>query len=232
MLIQIQREHLQLFALLLCVPAQLFLTSYMGSNEVSRTFAISKLVGQLNELRESWLRIDSWKSWCTDKLREGLEYNFGLRFQSYTPDGEDPNGECPAKEVFKYRDENGHFGQSPEPRDTRPPNVKYRVGQVIKHLRFGYRGVIIGWDETARAPEAWIKEMHRNHKEWSRQPNYAILVDTRDRAIPQITYVPQENLEVMRHTKVLHPSVEDYFENFDGSQYLPRPWLRSIYIRD
>ncbi len=36
----------------------------------------------------------------------------------------------------------------------------------------------------------------------------------------------QENLEVMHHTKVLHPSVEDYFENFDGSQYLPRPWLR------
>ena len=29
---------------------------------------------------------------------------------------QDPNGECPAKEVFKYRDENGHFGQSPEPR--------------------------------------------------------------------------------------------------------------------
>ena len=42
----------------------------------------------------------------------------------------------------------------------------------------------------------------------------------------------QENMEVVKHTKILHPSVEDYFENFDGSQYLPRPWLRSIYSRD
>jgi len=232
MIIQIQREHLQFLALVLCVPAQLFLSTYMGSNESSRTYAISKVVGQLNELRESWFRIDSWKSWCTDKIKEQLEQNFGLRFKKIYGDDDDPNGECPAREVFKFRDENGHFGQSPEPRDTRPPNVKYRVGQVIKHARFGYRGVIIGWDETARAPEAWIKEMHKNHKEWRKQPNYAILVDTRDRTIPQITYVPQENLHVIRHTKILHPSVDDYFENYDGSQYLPRPWLRAVYRRD
>eukprot|EP00088_Acartia_fossae_P063257 TRINITY_DN7699_c0_g1_i2.p1 TRINITY_DN7699_c0_g1~~TRINITY_DN7699_c0_g1_i2.p1 ORF type:complete len:233 (-),score=26.53 TRINITY_DN7699_c0_g1_i2:252-950(-) len=231
MQIQITREQLQLIALVLCVPLQLFLTTYMGSNEVTRTYAISKLVGQLSELRESWFRVESWKIWCADILKEQLEQNFGLRFRD-TGDSEDPNGECPALEVFKYRDENGYFGQSPDPRDTRPPNVKYRVGQVIKHLRFGYRGVIIGWDETARAPEAWIKEMHKNHKEWRKQPNYAILVDTRDRQVPQITYVPQENLEVIRHAKILHPSVEDYFEYFDGSQYLPRPWLRSIYKRD
>merc|ERR1712107_320106 len=49
---------------------------------------------------------------------------------------------------------------------------------------------------------------------------------------PHITYVPQEDLEVVKHTAILHPSTEDYFENFDGSQYLPRPWLRTVYPRD
>jgi len=221
----LQREHLQFAIIFLSVPLQLFLTSYMGSNEASRTYAISKLVNQMSELRDSWFRLDEWKNWCSRLINVELKWgNRGFV--------EDPNGECPAVEVFKYRDENGHFGQSPEPRDTRPPNVKYRVGQVIKHLRWGYRGVIIGWDETARAPEAWIREMHKSNRDWSRQPNYAILVDTRDRTAPQITYVPQENIEVVKHTKVLHPSVEDYFEHFDGSQYLPRPWLRSIYRRD
>ena len=39
--------------------------------------------------------------------------------------------------------------------------------------------------------------------------------------ILEMTYVPQENIEVIKNTKILHPSVEDYFENFDGSQYLP-----------
>ena len=30
-------------------------------------------------------------------------------------------------------------------------------------FRLGYRGVIIGWDEVARAPEQWLKLMHRDH---------------------------------------------------------------------
>lgn len=33
-------------------------------------------------------------------------------------------------------------------------------------------------------------------------PNYSILVDTRDRLAPQITYVPQENIEVIVNTQV------------------------------
>ena len=33
--------------------------------------------------------------------------------------------------------------------------------------------------------------MHKNNPDWKTQPNYAVLVDTRDRPAPQITYVPQ-----------------------------------------
>ena len=33
-------------------------------------------------------------------------------------------------------------------------------------------------------------------------PNYSILVDTRDRLAPQVTYVPQENIEVIVNTQV------------------------------
>jgi len=224
----IQREHLQFAVILFCVPLQLFLSQYMGSTESNRTYAISQLVTQISQIRETWLRVEPWKKWCTRLLTMRIKdlvdpMGFGL---------DDPNGECPAIEVFHFRDKDGYFGQSPEPRDTRPPHVEFRVGQVIKHKTWGYRGVIIGWDETARAPQQWLSEMHKNNPSWKTQPNYAVLVDTRDRPAPQITYVPQENVEVIKHTKILHPSTEDYFENFDGSQYLPRPWLRSIYQRD
>ena len=58
---------------------------YMGSTESNRTYAISQLVGQWTHiryflkkcwksdekksfLRESWLRVESWKSWCTRLL--------------------------------------------------------------------------------------------------------------------------------------------------------------------
>jgi len=223
----IQREHVQLAALFLCVPAQLLISQYMGSTESNRTYAISQLVGQWTHIQENWLRVESWKSWCKRLL------NLKMRDIMLDPLGlMDPLGECPAVEVFKFRDKDGYFGQSPEPRDARPPHVQFRVGQVVKHKRWGYRGVIIGWDETARAPASWLEEMHKGNPTWRGQPNYAVLVDTRDRPAPQITYVPQENLEVVKHTAILHPSTEDYFENFDGSQYLPRPWLRTVYPRD
>ena len=54
----------------------------------------------------------------------------------------------------------------------------------------------------ARAPEDWIKQMHGTKAHWREQPNYGVLVDTRDRQVPQLTYVPQENLEVS-HFQVL-----------------------------
>ena len=29
--------------------------------------------------------------------------------------------------------------------------------------------------------------------------------------------------------QVVHSSLEDYFGEFDGARYLPRPWLKKIY---
>jgi len=135
-------------------------------------------------------------------------------------------------QVLKYREREGHFAKSASVRDPKPPHVKLRVGQVVKHKLWGYHGVVIGWDEKANAPEAWLKQMHAQNEEWREQPNYLVLVDTRDRPAPQATYVPQENLEVVRQLKILHPSIDEYFEAFDGSQYLMRPWLKGLYPRD
>ena len=47
-------------------------------------------------------------------------------------------------------------------RSPRPSKVLYRVGQVIRHKRLNIRGVIIGWDENAKAPIDWIE---RNYSE-------------------------------------------------------------------
>jgi len=102
----IQREHVQLAALFLCVPAQLLISQYMGSTESNRTYAISQLVGQWTHIQENWLRVESWKSWCKRLL------NLKMRDIMLDPLGlMDPLGECPAVEVFKFRDKDGYFGQ-------------------------------------------------------------------------------------------------------------------------
>ncbi len=191
---------------------------------------------QLKSIQSQWLRAEPWRRWCSTLYQSLSEGRLGVGdplTASQPPAGDDdPLGESPAFEVLRHREKDGHFGQSAEVRDPKSPRVRLRVGQVVKHKLWGYHGVIIGWDEEARAPESWLKQMHGDNADWRTQPNYAVLVDTRDRPAPQMTYVPQENLEVVRQVKVLHPSVDDYFEDFDGSQYLPRPWLKGIYPRD
>lgn len=68
----------------------------------------------------------------------------------YDLDDDDPEGECPAVEVWIYRNPEGSFGMSPKPRNIRPQGVKWRIGQVVKHKLWGYKGVIIGWDPKSK----------------------------------------------------------------------------------
>ena len=139
-------------------------------------------------------------------------------------------GECPAKEVMKFNEPNGYFAGSPLPKNTRG-DVKYRVGQIIKHKKFGYRGVIIGWDYKAKAPDNWLQVNHFDPS-WRKQPNYSVLVDVRDRTDVQTTYVVEENIEIITDSHIEHPEVEAYFVSFDRDQYSPRPWLKELYPRD
>uniref|UniRef100_A0A061R9L8 F-box protein 21 n=1 Tax=Tetraselmis sp. GSL018 TaxID=582737 RepID=A0A061R9L8_9CHLO len=75
-----------------------------------------------------------------------------------------------------------------------PEGLGCRVGDIVRHRRFGYRGVIAGWDVRCMASEDWKAQM--NVGALSRgelQPFYRVLVDCRDRE-SQSTYVAQENI--------------------------------------
>lgn len=80
-----------------------------------------------------------------------------------------------------------------------------------------------------QASEAWTQQNHGDKKHWQDMPNYAILVDIRDRPSSQVTYVPEENIELITNTKIVHSTLEEYFGEFDGARYLPRPWLKKVY---
>lgn len=38
--------------------------------------------------------------------------------------------------------------------------VRHRVGQVMTHAQYGYRGVIYGWTPTCQASQEWIVQMN------------------------------------------------------------------------
>lgn len=220
-----RRAGLQLGLLLMAVPLQYIVSRYMTTNESQRSYAIRNLFNSAAGFKERYLSWKSWQQWC-------MSFIFRDEPGSYAGQ-DDLNGESPALEVMKFKDPEGYFGASTEPRSPRPPEVRYRVGQVIRHKIWGYRGVIVAWDPQARAPEGWVEQNHRKDKpQWRIQPNYAILVDTRDRMTPQLTYVPQENIDIISNVKIMHPGIENYFEGFDGAQYIPRPWLKAVFPHD
>jgi hypothetical protein len=48
----------------------------------------------------------------------------------------------------------------PKRRPADPEKLRFRVGQVITHIRHSYRGVIYGWDTVCSATPAYLRHDH------------------------------------------------------------------------
>ncbi|PRW59357.1 uvrB uvrC motif-containing [Chlorella sorokiniana] len=111
--------------------------------------------------------------------------------------------------------------------------VLHAIGTVIRHRRYGYRGVIAGHDPRCQAEEAWIQQMRVDMLPGGReQPFYSVLVDERDRPGGQTTYVAQENIICVRKpNEVEHPLIPQLFVGFSPEEaaYIPGPSLRARY---
>lgn len=67
--------------------------------------------------------------------------------------------------------------------------TRYRIGQLIHHRRYGYRGVVVSVDTVCQADDEWYE---RNRTQPDRdQPWYHVVVDDAS----HMTYVAQSNLE-------------------------------------
>lgn len=128
---------------------------------------------------------------------------------------------------------------------SKPAEVAYSVGQVFRHRKYGYRGVIIGWDQSCKAGPQWIASTGVAHlPHGTQQPFYHVLIDSRDRAGAQVSYVAQDNIHMLTGSQganvdplarlVLHPLIGRYFAEYrplDG-YYAPNAALRSKYAAD
>lgn len=95
---------------------------------------------------------------------------------------------------------------------------KFAVGQLVQHLRFGYRGVIIDVDAQFRGTDAWYEAMARSRPPKDR-PWYHVLVDGATHG----TYVAERHLEAdVTGRQVAHPELGVYFGRFAEGRYFPR----------
>ena len=87
---------------------------------------------------------------------------------------------------------------------------KFEPGDIIEHIRYGYRGVVVHFDTTCQAPEDWYQS---NQTQPDReQPWYHVLVDGNQ----QVTYVAQSNLQAdQSNQQVVHGMINLFFSDYD-----------------
>jgi heat shock protein HspQ len=91
----------------------------------------------------------------------------------------------------------------------------FGVGQVVRHRRFGYRGVVYDVDPWFMGTEEWYEAMATSRPPKDR-PWYHVLVDGQ----PMATYVAERNLEPeTAPTPIEHPYLDTFFNGFDAGKY-------------
>mgnify|MGYP000005830835 CR=1 FL=1 len=68
--------------------------------------------------------------------------------------------------ILRLQHHLSHQGESEETtidvrnrNDIRNQHVKYKVGRVFYHVRYGYRGVIYNWDAKCTSSSEWVSQM-------------------------------------------------------------------------
>ncbi len=93
--------------------------------------------------------------------------------------------------------------------------VKFSVGDLVNHLRFGYRGVIVDVDSRFQASDDWY-DMVAKSRPPKNKPWYHVLVHGSDHS----TYVAERHLELDDSSDpVEHPMLEHFFSEFVDGKY-------------
>ena len=87
---------------------------------------------------------------------------------------------------------------------------KFETGDIIVHIRYGYRGVVVDFNTTCQALEDWYQS--NQTQPVREQPWYHILVDGNQ----QVTYVAQSNLAPdSSNEPVVHGMINLFFSGYD-----------------
>ncbi|KFP67896.1 hypothetical protein N322_12363, partial [Cariama cristata] len=178
---------LQICVLLSVLPAQYFISHWYGTDSVQRIQITERLlIASWSSFAKSYLSLDEWadrlKLWLS-KTRS--QKNFCLNVLIY---------------LFKHLSLLSLFVklESTHVRSPKPEYIQYSVGQVIVHKRFGYSGVIVGWDVKANTPEEWLQHKYPPAKQDLKDtPHYRILINKANGFGKSAAYIPEEEITII-----------------------------------
>jgi heat shock protein HspQ len=99
--------------------------------------------------------------------------------------------------------------------------ARFRLGQVVRHRHYPFRGVIFDVDPVFSSTEEWWRSIPENVRPSKDQPFYHLLAE--NEATTYVAYVSEQNLlEDDSGQPVRHPQVRELFgEMHDGGYELP-----------
>ncbi|NWU21903.1 FBX21 protein, partial [Dyaphorophyia castanea] len=237
---------LQISMLLFALPAQYFISQWYGTDSAERIQITERLItASWSISARSYLSLDAWadrlKLWHS-KTRQGegskteRHHQRGRRLGQpivlwhqwnwYFGENKTKSGDNEAKP-------HSYFTESTHVHSPKPEYIKFHVGQVIIHRRFGYSGVIVGWDVKANTPEERLQPTYSPVKQDLKDiPHYRILINKANGFGKSTAYVPEEEITIIVGLEVYHPDMETYFSGYDGSKYIMQPWLKKLYPHD
>lgn len=102
-----------------------------------------------------------------------------------------------------------------EPSRQALATARFQPGQLVRHRRFDYRGVIIEVDAHFEGTKEWYDRVARSHPPKD-APWYHVLPD----AAEHTTYVAEQNLETDRDLQPIdHPLLKYVFDGFENGRY-------------
>jgi heat shock protein HspQ len=99
--------------------------------------------------------------------------------------------------------------------------ARFKIGEVVRHRVFPFRGVIFDVDPTFSNTEEWWQAIPTEVRPHKDQPFYHLLAENAESEY--IAYVSEQNLlPDTSGEPVRHPSVPDMFERTSDGTYRPR----------
>ncbi len=98
--------------------------------------------------------------------------------------------------------------------------AKYKIGQVVKHRLYPFRGVVFDIDPEFSNTEEWWESIPADARPRKDQPFYHLFAENAD--TEYVAYVSEQNLLPDNSgTPIRHPEVAREFVR-DGDDYRPR----------
>ena len=96
--------------------------------------------------------------------------------------------------------------------------AKFKIGQVVRHRLFPFRGVIFDVDPEFNNTEEWYQAIPANVRPRKDQPFYHLLAENDESSY--VAYVSQQNLVADESEEpVDHPAINGIFDGYPGGRY-------------